>query len=84
MRFSRGERGEKTSVTASCILARRLTQPRFKSHQLKARYLRFVSRSVPYASSGERLSSLFSRQMGPPLLAGEAAEAVAREITELR
>jgi hypothetical protein len=50
----------KTSLTAAVTLCMSCMQPRCSNHQLKDRYRRLVSKSLPYACS-KLSSSLFSR-----------------------
>lgn len=59
LRRSRGLKWPNTSRTAISTFSITSVHPRFNSHQLKVRYLRLVSKSLPYACSGLS-SSLFS------------------------
>jgi hypothetical protein len=70
----------KTSLTATLTFSMRSMHPLCSSHQLKLRYLRFVSKSLPYACS-KLSSSLFSRLILEPSVVGCGA---ARDTTDAR
>jgi hypothetical protein len=77
---SRGFRRPKTSFTAACTFSIRSMHPLWSSHQLRLRYLRLVSKSLPYACS-KLSSSWFSRLIRDASLAGWGA---ASETTDAR
>jgi hypothetical protein len=70
----------KTSLTAARTFSIRFRHPLCSNHQLRLRYLRFVSKSLPYACS-KLSSSWFSRLMRDSWLAGGGD---ARVTTEAR
>ena len=72
---SLGFRGPKTSFTAVSTFPMTSLHPRWRSHQLKVRNLRFVSKSLPYVCSSLS-SSWFSR-----LIVGSCSGCEAKETT---